>query len=54
MAYDMTHFYIHHYTPRSAYGRRLKKHHMLHHFKDPSRRFGVSNMFWDGVFGTKG
>jgi sterol desaturase/sphingolipid hydroxylase (fatty acid hydroxylase superfamily) len=54
MTYDMTHYYIHHYNPRSEYGRRLKKHHMLHHFKDPTKRFGVSNMVWDVVFGTKG
>jgi sterol desaturase/sphingolipid hydroxylase (fatty acid hydroxylase superfamily) len=25
---------------------------MLHHFKDHTRRFGVSNMVWDRVFGT--
>jgi dihydroceramide fatty acyl 2-hydroxylase len=54
MAYDLTHFYIHHYTPKSDYGRRLRKHHMLHHFKDSTCRFGVSNMIWDGVFGTQG
>ena len=54
MTYDLTHYYIHHYNPRSEYGRRLKKHHMLHHFKDPARRFGVSNMIWDSVFGTQG
>jgi sterol desaturase/sphingolipid hydroxylase (fatty acid hydroxylase superfamily) len=54
MAYDLTHYWIHHYNPRSDYGRRLKKHHMLHHFKDPRSRFGVSNMVWDRVFDTHG
>jgi len=52
MSYDMTHYYIHHYNPRSEYGLRLKKNHMLHHFKDHGSRFGVSNMVWDRVFGT--
>jgi dihydroceramide fatty acyl 2-hydroxylase len=52
MFYDLTHYYLHHYNPKSAYGLRLKKNHMLHHFKDHSRRFGVSNMVWDRVFGT--
>lgn len=52
MFYDLTHYYLHHYTPRSEYGKRLKKNHMLHHFKDPTHRFGVSNMVWDKVFGT--
>jgi sterol desaturase/sphingolipid hydroxylase (fatty acid hydroxylase superfamily) len=54
MSYDMTHYYIHHYNPRSEYGLRLKKNHMLHHFKDHGSRFGVSNMVWDRVFGTTG
>jgi dihydroceramide fatty acyl 2-hydroxylase len=52
MFYDLTHYYLHHFAPKSDYGRRLKKNHMLHHFKDPEHRFGVSNMVWDKVFGT--
>lgn len=52
MFYDLTHYYIHHFTPRTEYGRLLKKHHMLHHFKDSENRFGVSSMIWDHVFGT--
>jgi hypothetical protein len=52
MLYDLMHYYLHHYNTRSEYGRRLKKNNMLHHFKDPTRRFGVSNMVWDKVFGT--
>jgi sterol desaturase/sphingolipid hydroxylase (fatty acid hydroxylase superfamily) len=54
MTYDMTHYYVHHYRPKTEYGRRLKKHHMLHHFRDDTVRFGVSSMVWDVVFGTKG
>ncbi len=54
MTYDLTHYYIHHFKPRSEYGHSLKKHHMLHHHKYPDAKFGVSSMFWDGVFGTKG
>ncbi|MCA9592901.1 MAG: sterol desaturase family protein [Myxococcales bacterium] len=54
MTYDLTHYYIHHFNPKSKYGLRLKKHHMLHHFKDHDSRFGVSNMVWDSVFGTRG
>jgi sterol desaturase/sphingolipid hydroxylase (fatty acid hydroxylase superfamily) len=52
MTYDLTHYYIHHFSPRSEYGRTLKKHHMLHHFKDHGSRFGVSSRMWDHVFGT--
>ena len=54
MFYDLTHYYLHHFTPKSEYGRRLKKNHMLHHFKDHSRRFCVSNLVWDKLFGTAG
>jgi 4-hydroxysphinganine ceramide fatty acyl 2-hydroxylase len=53
MGYDVTHYYVHHYNPKTSYGLRLKKHHMLHHFKTPESRFGVSSKFWDYVFGTK-
>jgi sterol desaturase/sphingolipid hydroxylase (fatty acid hydroxylase superfamily) len=53
MGYDVTHYYVHHYNPKTRYGLALKKHHMLHHFKTPEARFGVSSMLWDYVFGTK-
>ncbi len=52
--YDVTHYYLHHYTPKSAYGVRLKKNHMLHHFKDHDSRYCVSNLVWDKLFGTGG
>lgn len=54
MTYDVTHYYVHHYNPKTKYGLALKKHHMLHHFKSPESRFGVSSMVWDWVFGTRG
>jgi sterol desaturase/sphingolipid hydroxylase (fatty acid hydroxylase superfamily) len=54
MFYDLTHYYLHHFSPKTEYGRRLKKNHMLHHFKDSANRYGVSNMVWDKVFGTTG
>jgi sterol desaturase/sphingolipid hydroxylase (fatty acid hydroxylase superfamily) len=50
--YDMTHFWTHVARPRTAWGRFLRRHHMLHHFKDHSVRFGVSTPLWDVVFGT--
>ncbi len=54
VTYDLTHYYIHHFHPRTEFGRALKKHHMLHHFMHDGARFGVSSMFWDRVFGTQG
>jgi len=52
--YDCSHYWLHHYNPKSKYGLRLKKNHMIHHFEDHDSRFCVSNMLWDRVFGTLG
>lgn len=53
MYYDLMHYYLHHGRPKSAYHKELKRHHMVHHFKDNTRRFGVSSKFWDYVFRTE-
>lgn len=50
--YDMTHYFIHHITFSGGYYKFLKKYHVLHHYKNPSLGFGVSQHFWDKVFGT--
>jgi dihydroceramide fatty acyl 2-hydroxylase len=52
LAYDMLHYHMHHHTPRTAVGRRLRELHMRHHFQDDERGFGVSAPYWDRVFGT--
>ena len=52
LIYDMSHYAIHHWRPLTAWGRLLRRHHFLHHFKQQDRRFGVSTMIWDWVFGT--
>jgi sterol desaturase/sphingolipid hydroxylase (fatty acid hydroxylase superfamily) len=52
LAYDMTHYYVHHVTPRGPIGRKLRELHMRHHFQDDKAGFGVSAPWWDHVFGT--
>jgi len=52
VAYDMVHYHVHHAEPRTAFGRYLRRSHMLHHFRDPTRGFGVSAPWLDTVFGT--
>jgi sterol desaturase/sphingolipid hydroxylase (fatty acid hydroxylase superfamily) len=52
VSYDMVHFYVHHATPTTRLGMTLRRLHMLHHFRDPARGFGVSAFWWDYVFGT--
>jgi len=53
LIYDMIHYATHHFPMRSGYLKYLKRYHMLHHFKTPSARFGVSSPVWDVVFRTK-
>lgn len=52
LGYDYTHYHIHHHAPRTRIGRRIREHHLRHHFQDASRGFGVSSPLWDYVFGT--
>jgi sterol desaturase/sphingolipid hydroxylase (fatty acid hydroxylase superfamily) len=52
IGYDMVHYHIHHRAPRTRLGIALRRAHMLHHFRDPTRGFGVSAPYWDHVFGT--
>ena len=52
LAYDMTHYYLHHRRPKGPLGRRLRELHMRHHFQDHNRGYGVSAPWWDRVFGT--
>src|SRR3954453_23019008 len=52
LAYDMTHFHVHHHSPRTRLGKLLRELHMRHHFQDDTRGFGVSAPFWDYVFRT--
>lgn len=52
LIYDMTHYATHHFPMRSGYLKYLKRYHMMHHYKTPNQRFGVSSPVWDFVFGT--
>jgi len=52
LAYDMLHYYVHHFRPRSSVGRMLRERHMRHHFQDETKGFGISAPYWDEVFGT--
>jgi dihydroceramide fatty acyl 2-hydroxylase len=52
LAYDYTHYYLHHFVPKSQFGKRLREQHMRHHFQDHRFGYGVSSPIWDVVFGT--
>jgi sterol desaturase/sphingolipid hydroxylase (fatty acid hydroxylase superfamily) len=52
LAYDMTHYALHHHKPKTRLGRRLRELHMRHHFQDDTTGFGISAPYWDRAFGT--
>jgi sterol desaturase/sphingolipid hydroxylase (fatty acid hydroxylase superfamily) len=49
LAYDMTHYAIHHSNFKSPFWKKIKQHHMLHHYDDPSKGYGVSSVLWDKI-----
>jgi sterol desaturase/sphingolipid hydroxylase (fatty acid hydroxylase superfamily) len=54
LAYDGTHYAIHHFRMSSRWGKWIKRHHMVHHHTGENARWGVSSPLWDWVFGTMG
>ncbi len=50
--YDITHYAIHHFNMHSKFWLAIKNHHMLHHFQDEYKGYGVSSPFWDLIFKT--
>jgi dihydroceramide fatty acyl 2-hydroxylase len=52
LVYDYTHYYVHHFVPKSSLGKRLREQHMRHHFQDHRFGYGVSSPLWDIVFRT--
>lgn len=52
VAYEWAHYGSHRFRPKSRIGKYLKDYHLLHHYKYPNDVFGVTNPFWDLVFGT--
>ncbi|MCF0052273.1 sterol desaturase family protein [Dyadobacter sp. LJ53] len=51
--YDMSHYALHHANFKSPFWKKLKKHHMEHHYADSEKGYGVSSDFWDRIFKTK-
>ena len=47
--YDMTHYAIHHANFKSSFWKKIKQHHMLHHYDNPSKGYGVSSALWDKI-----
>lgn len=52
LVYDYLHFAVHHFRPKTEWGKNLKEHHMKHHFLKKGGKWGVSTPLWDHVFRT--
>lgn len=52
LLYASLHYAIHAFAPPFKFMKPLWRNHHLHHYKDEDLGFGVSNTFWDRIFGT--
>jgi dihydroceramide fatty acyl 2-hydroxylase len=52
LTYQWLHFQCHHRKSRVRVLRYLRKYHLLHHYRTPELRFGVTSPLFDLVFGT--
>ena len=52
LCYDMMHYAMHHLRWNNVMWLKIKNHHMLHHYQEHDKGFGVSNPLWDYVFNT--
>jgi 4-hydroxysphinganine ceramide fatty acyl 2-hydroxylase len=48
--YDISHYAIHHFNFKGNIWKKIKQHHMLHHYQDADKGYGVSSPLWDKVF----
>lgn len=52
LLYASTHYAIHAFEPPFDFMKSLWRNHQMHHYRNEHLGFGVSNTFWDKVFGT--
>ena len=50
--YDFTHWSTHFRKPLTDWGKRMRSHHMAHHFAVPDKNFGISHMWLDRMLKT--
>ena len=52
LIYDMLHYAMHHYNFKSGIMKKVKQHHMVHHYDEPTKGYGVSSSLWDIILST--
>ena len=50
--YDFIHYSTHFRPPRTEWGKRMRSHHMAHHFAVPDKNYGISHMWLDKLLGS--
>jgi 4-hydroxysphinganine ceramide fatty acyl 2-hydroxylase len=50
LVYDIGHYAMHHSNFKSGLFKKIKRYHMLHHYQEPGRGYGVSSGLWDVIF----
>ena len=52
LMYEMLHYAAHHHSAKGPVLKFLKRQHMMHHFVDHTKSFGVTSPLWDKIFKT--
>ena len=52
IAYDCTHYHLHHSSSKSGVLRGLKKAHMSHHYRNHDAGYGISSRLFDTLLIT--
>jgi sterol desaturase/sphingolipid hydroxylase (fatty acid hydroxylase superfamily) len=49
LIYDMSHYAFHHLSIQNPLLKKMKQHHMRHHYQEPNKGYGVSSVLWDKI-----
>ena len=49
LIYDMSHYAFHHLSIQNPLLKKMKQHHMRHHYQEPDKGYGVSSVLWDKI-----
>jgi sterol desaturase/sphingolipid hydroxylase (fatty acid hydroxylase superfamily) len=50
LCYDMFHYAFHHGNFNNPLLKKMKQHHMMHHYTDADNGYGVTSVLWDIIF----
>lgn len=53
LLFEYIHHMVHFATPTSKFARARRRYHLIHHYAEPERAFGVTSPVWDFIFRTR-